>query len=465
MHPFIPSVYGSNITSLKLPKDFAWGVSASAYQIDGAAKDGGRGPSIWDLLTHRVPGLVADDTTGDVLGQHYYLYKQDFARLKALGIPWYSPSISWPRLFPFGKGPVNEEAVKHYDEYIMTMVKNGIKPALSLFHWDTPLALFNEYGAWSSPKIVDDYFNYAKWVISRYDKYVPVWFTINEPQYCNWQYANYPTGDYYPSHGFKKGISNRFLCGHHTLLAHAKVAKWYHEEFKGKGKITFKNSGNYFQPVTNSKEDAVAVQRSYDFVLGWFGGPWTNGDYPGTLKESLGDLLPKFTEEEKKLIKGSCDFFALDGYTAFYVKSLPPSSFSSCVTNRTHPAWPDCASSSSITPDGFGIGPAADNGVSWLKSTPVAIRKFLNHITKELFPSVKEIMVSEFGFAEPFESDYTNLQDAIWDLRRADYLQGFLDNILLAIHEDDINVTGAFAWSICELYSPDLRWKEMRICV
>lgn len=186
-HPLIPSTYEENVTSLKLPKDFAWGLSASAYQIDGAAKDGGRGPSVWDLLAHRVPGWVVDDSNGDILGQHYYLYKQDFARLKALGTPWYSPSISWPRLFPFGRGPVNEEAVKHYDEYIMTMVKNGIKPALSLFHWDTPLALFNEYGAWSDPKIVDDYFNYAKWVITRYDKYVPVWFTINEPQYVSTQ--------------------------------------------------------------------------------------------------------------------------------------------------------------------------------------------------------------------------------------------------------------------------------------
>lgn len=146
LHPLIPSVYGENITALKLPKDFIWGLSASAYQIEGAAKDGGRGPSVWDLLSHRVPGWVTDDTNGDVLGQHYYLYKQDFARLKSFGTPWYSPSISWPRLFPFGKGPVNEEAVKHYDEYIQTLVKNGIKPALSLFHWDTPLALFNEYG-------------------------------------------------------------------------------------------------------------------------------------------------------------------------------------------------------------------------------------------------------------------------------------------------------------------------------
>ena len=191
-----------------------------------------------------MPNHVADNTTGDVLAQHYYLYKQDFARLHEFGAPHYSPSISWPRIFPFGHGPVNAEGLAHYDDVIDTLIANGIKPALSLFHWDTPLALFNEFGGWSSPKIVEHYVNYAKFIITRYDDKVPIWFTINEPQYCNWQYGWYPAGDYYPSYGVEKGIEARFLCGHHTLLAHAKVAKWYHEEFKGKGKITFKNSGS-----------------------------------------------------------------------------------------------------------------------------------------------------------------------------------------------------------------------------
>lgn len=141
----VPSSY-DELADAKLPSSFAWGLSSSAYQLEGAAKDEGRGPSIWDLLSHRVPNQVADNSTGDVLAQHYYMYKQDFSRLRNLGTPWYSPSISWPRIFPFGHGPVNEEGLKHYDDVIETMVKNGITPAVSLFHWDTPLALFNEYG-------------------------------------------------------------------------------------------------------------------------------------------------------------------------------------------------------------------------------------------------------------------------------------------------------------------------------
>ena len=95
--------------------------------------------------------------------------------------------------------------------------------------------------------------------------------TINEPQYCNWQYSYYPFGTYLPLYNnVTQGLKARFTCGHYTLLAHAKVAKWYHEEFKGKNRITFKNSGNYFEANSTSEADAVSVQRNYDFVLGWF---------------------------------------------------------------------------------------------------------------------------------------------------------------------------------------------------
>ena len=107
------------------------------------------------------------------------------ARLKALGVPFNSQSISWARIFPFGKGPINEQGIKHYDDVIAEHVRLGITPILTLFHWDTPLALMNEYGSWSSPEIVGDYVNYAKFVIQRYDEYVPVWYAFNEYVQCN----------------------------------------------------------------------------------------------------------------------------------------------------------------------------------------------------------------------------------------------------------------------------------------
>lgn len=266
-HPFVASNY-PELSELKLPEGFKWGLASSAYQVEGAARDEGKGPSIWDLLAHRVPNYVVDNTTGDVVGSHYWLYKQDYARLNSLGIQRFSPSISWPRIFPFGKGPVNEAGVKHYDDVISDLHANGIKPSVTLFHWDTPLSLFTEYGAWTDHQIVDDFFNYAKFVISRYDEYVEEWFTINEPQYCNWQFSGYPAGKYYPAfNNVTGGVQSRFLCGHYTLLAHAKVSKWYHEEFKGRGRMTFKNSGNYYEANSTSAGDETARQRNFDFVV------------------------------------------------------------------------------------------------------------------------------------------------------------------------------------------------------
>jgi len=155
------------------------------------------------------------------------------------------------------------------------------------------------------------------------------------------------------------------------------------------------------------------------------------------VRETLGPLLANytFTQEQKDLIKGSCDFFAIDGYTGYLATGLKDG-VATCSSNSSNPNFPECAGSSSLGSDGFPIGPAGDNDVSWLYSTPVGIRRFLSVITKELFPAIKDIVVTEFGFAEPYEGQGTSLGNILWDLRRADYYQGFLDNILAAITHD-----------------------------
>ena len=219
--------------------------------------------------------------------------------------------------------------------------------------------------------------------------------------------------------------------------------------FKGRGRISFKNSGNYYEANSTSPVDLDAKQRNYDFVLGWFGGCWTDGDYPQTIKDTLGDLLPTFTEEEKALIKGSCDFFAIDPYTSYYAYEIE-GGVESCISNSSHPGFPECAGSVSTEPNGFPVGPAADPGVNWLYDTPTGVRRFLKEITQVLFPSVPDIFVTEFGFAEPFEGEMTTTNQILWDLRRADYYQSFLDNILASIHIDSVNVTGAYGWAICK---------------
>lgn len=239
------------------------------------------------------------------------------------------------------------------------------------------------------------------------------------------------------------------------------MAKWYHEEFGGRHKITFKNSGNYGVANSSSPEDQAALQRAYDFTLGWFGGPWTDdGDYPQSLRDTLGDtILPVLSQADKDMIKGSCDFYAIDAYSAFTVAALPADEggLDGCVANSSHPSWPECTQSNRVGPSGYRLAPAADPRTEWLVSAgPHGVRRFLSVITKELFPAVGEIQVTEFGFAEPFESSWATAHEATWDLRRADYFQGYLDGMLAAVVEDGVNVTGAWAWAIYD----NFEWLE-----
>ncbi|KAJ9626236.1 hypothetical protein H2203_003868 [Taxawa tesnikishii (nom. ined.)] len=446
---FSSQITTGNLSSYKLPSDFVWGVASAAYQVEGAAMAEGRGPSIWDLLSHRVPGYVADGTTGDITDLHYYLYPQDIERLKAFNIPYFSLSISWSRVFPFGRGYVNEQALAHYDDVIQRLVDAGIKPVVTLFHWDTPLALMNEYNGWVSEDIIADFLAYAQLIMTRYDAYVPIWVTVNEPQvYCGDEYPGFPEG-YWPQYGIT-GLRAQYYCGHNTLLVHAQIVDWYRNELQGKGRVTFKNSANNFIANTTSAADAAAVARGNDFQLGWFNDPvWRTGDYPASMRSTLGDLLPNFTAAQSAMILGSCDFFAIDGYTTDIIGALPGNTTSSCVSNSSDPSYPTCIRQSQVTASGWDIGPAADPGASWLKSVPVGIRQFLNYLQNTYTgPKGKDIVLSEFGFAEPFESDFTSYPDQLFDQRRQDYFQGYLNNLLAAKVEDGVNVTGAIAWGI-----------------
>jgi beta-glucosidase/6-phospho-beta-glucosidase/beta-galactosidase len=451
----VPPPYGfssqittGNLSAYQLPKNFVWGVASAAFQVEGAANLEGRGPSIWDLLAHRVPGHIADGTTADIADLHYYLYPQDIARLQAFNIPYFSLTISWSRVFPFGRGYVNEQALTHYDDVIQQLVKAGIKPIVTLFHWDTPLGLMNDYNGWVSEQIIEDFLAYAQLVIARYDKYVPIWVTVNEPQvYCGDEYPYFPEG-YWPQYGIT-GLRAQYYCGHNTLLSHGAVVDWYRNTFKGQGRITFKNSANNFVGNTTSAADTAAVARGNDYQLGWFNAPvWQTGDYPASLRNTLGDLLPNFTAAQSAQILGSCDFFAIDGYTTDVI-SAPPNGISACAANTSDPNYPSCIVQKQITASGWDIGFAADTGASWLKSVPSGLRTFLNYLqTTYTGPAGTDIVLSEFGFADPGENASLTLADAVYDQPRVDYFASYLNALLAARVEDGVNGPGAVAWGV-----------------
>ncbi|KAH8914992.1 glycoside hydrolase family 1 protein, partial [Atractiella rhizophila] len=155
---------------LKFPKGFLFGVASAAQQVEGAVKAEGRGPSHWDYLCHVYPSACTNYTS-DVTDLQYYLYKQDIARIKAMGVNAYSFSISWSRVFPFGKkdSPLNEAGLQYYENLVDELLANGIKPVATLFHWDTPLNLVFEYGGFinNNGTVVEDFTAYAEAVFKR----------------------------------------------------------------------------------------------------------------------------------------------------------------------------------------------------------------------------------------------------------------------------------------------------------
>lgn len=448
----VPEVVAN--ASWKFPKDFQLGVAGAAYQIEGAAKDEGRGPSVWDKLV-RVPGYTSANETADIADNNYYLYKQDIARIAAMGINTYSFTISWSRIYPFGAGPINQAGIDHYNDLIDTCLEYNVTPVVTLYHWDTPLFLQEKYGGWLSEDIVDDFVAYAQTCFEAFGDRVKTWFTLNEPiVFC----GQYPL----PAQYFKNFTipykQQPYYCGRNAVLAHAQSYHVGKSILSNDSLIAFKNNGGYKIPRTNSSEDAEAVQRAYAFNEGWFADPvYLTGTWPEALDDYVSTFLDPFTDEEKATIQGSADLFAHDAYTSqFYF--APDDGIDSCLNNQTNPLWPGCFNTSYTYADaqgGWVIGAAADSHATWLHKATDWVPALLHYINATWSPPEGRIVISEFGFAEPFETYKTLLQDVLTDQIRSDYFKGYMEGVLIGL-ADGLNVMGTYAWSFVD----NLEWSS-----
>ncbi|KAK8182831.1 glycoside hydrolase superfamily [Phyllosticta citribraziliensis] len=437
--------------SWAFPKDFKFGVSSAAYQVEGAAKDEGKGPSIWDVLSHRVPGYITTNETGDIANNQYYLYKQDIARIAAMGVKVYSFSISWARIFPFGSGQVNEQGLAHYQDVIDTCLEYGVEPAITLFHWDLPLALQNSYGGLLSPKFIPDFLEYARTIFTRFGDKVDHFITFNEPTVVCGFYP-LPEG-YFKASNIPKQ-QQPYYCGQNLLIAHSQA---YHlaKSLNLTAQITLKLNGGYKIPLTNSTADLEAVQRAWDWNEGLWAKPiFLDGDYPTSVKSYVSKFLPELTAEQKAALNGSADLFAHDAYTSHFY-SAPDTGTDACVANSSHPLFPKCVNETWAYPaasGGWALGPAADPLVPWLHKATEWVPALMRYIQDTWKPR-GGILVTEFGFAEPFEAQKTLLPDILLDQQRSAYFKGFMEGLLIAIAEGT-NVVGALAWSLID----NLEW-------
>ncbi|XP_047325995.1 beta-glucosidase 12-like [Impatiens glandulifera] len=313
------------------PQGFIFGAATAAYQYEGAASEAGKGVSIWDKFTSEQPWKIADASDGKVALDSYNRYKEDLEILDSMGMDAYRMSISWTRILPKGslKGGKNEEGIQHYRKLFDDLEAKGKKPFVTIFHWDAPQALEDEYMGFLSPHIVKDYVDYANILFEEFGDKVKHWITFNEPYvftiggYVNGSMAPGRCSPWLKELNCTDGDSalEPYLVVHHILLAHAAAVNLYRTKYqeKQKGEIGITHVADGRIPFTFSVQDREATQRARDFNFGWFVDPMVHGDYPEVMRRIVGLRLPKFTKEESTSLIGSYDFIGVNYYTSTYV--------------------------------------------------------------------------------------------------------------------------------------------------
>ena len=202
-------------TSSGFPNGFLWGTATSAYQIEGAVNEDGRGPSIWDRFAH-TPGTISDHSNGDTATDHYHLYKEDIQLMKALGAKAYRFSIAWPRVFPEGRRRAKSKGPRFLQPAVDELLANGIEPFATLYHWDLPQALQDRFGGWTSRDTSKAFADYAAYVAARLSDRVKHFFTINE---CS-RLVHLGHGIGADAPGLKLSQSGLKQVRHHVALGH-----------------------------------------------------------------------------------------------------------------------------------------------------------------------------------------------------------------------------------------------------
>ncbi|KAH0733617.1 hypothetical protein KY289_004805 [Solanum tuberosum] len=388
---------------------------------------------------------ILDRSNGDIALDFYHRYKEDVKLAKFEGLDAFRISIAWTRILPKGqvKKGVNQAGIDHYNSLINEIVALGIKPLVTLFHWDLPQALEDEYLGFLSPKIVDDYVDFVEICFKNFGDRVKLWATMNEP----WIFTStgYDSGSLAPgrcsawmNNNCTIGNSGTepYIAGHNILLAHAAASKLYRKKYKPiqKGQIGTIVVSHWFEPASNKPRDKKASIRALDFMLGWFMHPLTYGDYPISMRKLVGKRLPKFTPKESMLVKDSCDFIGLNYYTSNFAAhiSKPPNTVN--ISSGT-----DNLVNQTTSRNGKLIGDPT--GVSIFYVAPKGLYKLLVYIKK--FYKNPIVYITECGMGE---SNIDDVAKGINDAQRVDFYQRHIKALYRAFREG-VHVKGFFAWS------------------
>ncbi len=400
------------------PKVFLWGSATAAYQVEGAVKEDGRGPTIWDTFSH-TPGKTVDGATGDVATDHYHRYKEDIALMKALGVKTYRFSIAWSRVFPDGNGKPNPKGLDFYNKLVDELLKNDIQPFATLYHWDLPQTLQDKYGGWESRETSKAFGEYAGYTAEKLSDRVKNFFTINE--FGAFVELGYRIGVHAP--GLKLPPARFNQTRHHCVLGHGLAVQAIRANAKSGTRIGLAENMTVCVPVIETPEHIEAATQATRELNAPYMTVIQEGKYTDLYLKNAGKDAPKFTPEDLKIISSPLDFVGINIYTPQYVRADGSKQGFEVVP---HPAsFPHMIS-------------------FWLFVGPEALYWGPRHVNK--IWGAKEIYITENGCSS---SDVPAADGKVYDTDRVMYLRNYLMHLQRATTEG-IPVKGYFLWSLTD---------------
>ena len=417
------------LAGITFPDGFVWGAATASYQIEGAAREDGRGPSIWDTFS-RSPGRVFQGHTGDVACDHYHRYVEDVALMADLGLASYRYSIAWPRIQPDGTGPVNVKGLDFYDKLTDELLGKGIDPVVTLYHWDLPQTL-EDLGGWANRLTAEAFAEYAQIVHARLGDRVNTWTTLNEP-WCS-AYLGYASGRHAPG---RQEPAAAFAAVHHLLLGHGLAANALRSAGARSVSITL-NPAAVFPVDPESSADREACRIIDGLSNRMFFDPLLLGRYPADMLAHMARFtdLSYIQDGDLATINAPIDVLGINFYQPAYVSAKPG-----------EPAAPDQPGSEGIAyraPD----GPVTD--MNWAIE-PSGLTRLLKRIHDD-YPGTA-MLITENGAAYP---EVPAADGGVHDTRRIEYLDGHLR----ACHDAlaaGVDLRGYFVWSLMD----NFEWAE-----
>jgi beta-glucosidase len=403
----------------RLPEGFLFGTSTASYQIEGAATEGGKGPSIWDTFAAE-PGRIVDGSSGEVACDHYHRYREDVALMARLGAQGYRFSIAWPRVQPTGTGPANEPGLAFYDRLVDELLAHGIAPMATLYHWDLPQAR-EDAGGWMSRETAHRFAEYAGLVAERLGDRVAHWVPVNEPNVAS--LLGYALGMHAPGKALMFGA---LPAAHHLLLGHGLAT----QALRTAGARAVGTATNHapMWPASDSEADRAAADL-FDTV--WnriFADPILRGRYP----EGFGELMgSESLADDLAVIAQPLDFYGVNYYNPMGVAAPADATSEMPFDQREIPGYPKTDFGWPVVPDG-------------LRELLVTMR--------ERYPELPPVMITENGCSYGMGPDEHGVVD---DQPRIDYLDSHLRAVADAVDEG-VDVRGYYCWSLMD----NFEWTE-----